>query len=65
MFREALKLLLTTSDVDSESEAEVTSSSECEPILDTGELRLEEEICDTDFFEEENKVGETFNNMDQ
>ena len=56
-FQQALKQLqITYDDVDSGSEAEVTSNSECESTPDTDELPLEEEICDIDVFMEESEM---------
>jgi len=55
-FPEALKhLQIASADVGDNSDAEATSSSEPESIADDEELPLEEELSDTDVFEEENE----------
>ena len=56
-FQQALKQLqITSDDADSGSEAEVTSSSECESTPHTDELPLKEETCDIDVFVEESEM---------
>ncbi|CAK8689019.1 unnamed protein product [Clavelina lepadiformis] len=66
-FQEALRQLqITSDDVDSDSNAEATSSSECESIPDVDELPLEEEeLSDIDVFEEEIEDDETGSDADQ
>ena len=55
-FQEALKQLQTVSDdVNNDSDAEATSSSETESIVDHNEVPLKEELSDIDVFEEENE----------
>ena len=55
-FQEALKQLqIVSDDVNNDSDAEATSSSETESIVDDDEVPLEEELSDIDVFEEENE----------
>ena len=55
-FQEALKQLqIVSDDVNNDSDAEVTSSSETESIVDDDEVSFEEELSDIDVFEEENE----------
>ena len=55
-FQEALKQLQTVSDdVNNDSDAEATSSSETESIVDHNEVPLKEELSDIDVFDEENE----------
>ena len=55
-FQEALKQLQIVSDgVNNDSDAEATSSSKTESVVDDDEVSLEEELSDIDVFEEENE----------
>ena len=55
-FQEALEQLqIVSDDVNNDSDAEVTSSSETESVVDDDEVPLEEELSDIDVFEEENE----------
>ena len=55
-FQEALKQLQIVSDnVNNDSDAEATSSSKTESIVDNDEVPLEEELSDINVFEEENE----------
>ena len=56
-FQEALKQLqIVSDDVNNDSDAAATSSSETESIVDDDEVPLEEELSDIDVFEEENEA---------
>ena len=55
-FQEALKQLqIVSDDVNNDSDAEATSSSETESIVDDDEVPLKEELSGIDVFEEENE----------
>ena len=55
-FQEALKQRqIASDDVNNNSDAEATSSSDTESIVDDDEAPLEEELSDIEVFEEENK----------
>ena len=55
-FQEALKLLqIVSDDVNNDSDAEATSSSETESGVDDDEVPLEEKLSHIDVFEEENE----------
>ena len=55
-FQEALKQLqIVSDDVNNDSDAEATSSSETECVVDDDEVPLEEELSDIDVFEDENE----------
>ena len=55
-FQEALKQLqIVSDDVNNDSDAEATSSSETESVVDDDKVPLEEELSDIDVFEEENE----------
>ena len=55
-FQEALKQLqIVFDDVNNDSDAEATSSSETESIVDDDKVPLEEEFSNIDVFEEENE----------
>ena len=55
-FQEALKQLqIVSDDLNNDSDAEATSSSETESIVGDEEVPLEEELSDIEVFEEENE----------
>ena len=55
-FQEALKQLqIVSDDGNNDSDAETTSSSETESIVDNDEVPLEEKLSDIDVLEEENE----------
>ena len=55
-FQEALKQLqIISDDVNNDSDAKVTSSSETQSVVDDDEVPLEDELSDIDVFEEENE----------
>ena len=57
-FQEALKQLqIVSDDLNNDLDAEATSSSETEFVVDDDEASLEEELSDIDVFEEENEDG--------
>ena len=52
---------IVSDDVNNDSDAEATSSSETESVVDDGEGFLEEELSDIDVFEEEIKMLKVMN----
>ena len=52
---------IVSDDVNNDSDAEATSSSETESVVDDDEGFLEEELSDIDVFEEEMKMLEVMN----